>query len=86
MWPFKKKPYRVVLKDARTTLIYEEGERRMKLAADRQSGEEFDAVVYARTMRWLPPHEALPITADDRARIRRNIEEGLRMFRLAWED
>lgn len=85
MWPFKKKPYRVVLKDGRTTLVYEEDGRCMELAAERLSRAEFDVLVYGRTMRWLPPHEALPITEEDQARIRRNIEEGLRIFRLDWE-
>jgi hypothetical protein len=86
MWPFKKKPYRVILKDGRTTLIYDERGRRMELAAERLSGAEFDVLVYGRTMRWLPPHEALAVTSEDQARIRQNIKEGLRMFRLDWED
>jgi Immunity protein 74 len=82
---FSKKAYRVVLKNLNSTIVYEEGDRRMEIDAEPASGG-YDVIVYGSTMKWSPPHEALPLTAAERDGIRRNIETGLRGLRLAWED
>jgi len=80
---FKKKSYHVQLKNVRSAIVYAEGDRRMEIDSEPAS-EEYDVIVYVRTMRWMPPHESEAVSSEDRIRIQKNIASELDTYRILW--
>lgn len=79
-----KKTYRV-RPIGRSGLIYEEDGKRVLIDSEILVPGEFDIVIYLeRVEKWDPPHDSLPITAEDRSRIRRNLEDSYRRSRIDW--
>jgi hypothetical protein len=80
-----KKPYSVK-PTGRAGLVYTEGNKRMEIDSEMLAGPDCDMVVYLDSMtRWAPPHEAIPVTPDDQARIRENIRQAFSKLRMEWQ-
>ena len=75
--------YRVSLQ-GRAGIRYREGKKVMSIDSEILVGE-FDMAVYLKSIScWLPPHERVPVSAEDRERIRRNLTEALKSMKVDW--
>ena len=71
----------------RSGLIYEdECRRKMQIFSEMLVGGEYDMVVYERSIvSWLPPYDGNPVTEEERGKIKKNIEEYFKRWRIDWQ-
>jgi hypothetical protein len=84
MW-FKRKPFQVKL-TGRAGIVYREGDRSMQVDSEMLVGPRFDMVVFTDSIKaWEPPDECVPVSEEDKARIRANITKELNNLRIDWQ-
>jgi len=76
--------YRVI-HQGRAGIRYREGKKEMAIDSEMLFGN-FDIVVYLDSIaRWLPPHDAVPVTPEDKERIRQNLAESMKSLKVDWQ-
>jgi len=83
---FSRRPYRAKVKNLLSTILYEEGDRRMEIDGEPLGTEEGHMLVYMSTMKWKSPHDGERLSSQEKDRIRRNVEEVLGVLRIKWVD
>ena len=70
----------------RAGILYREGKKEMSIDSEMLFGD-FDIVVYLDSIsRWLPPHDDLSVTQEDKERIRRNLAESMKSLKVDWQN
>lgn len=66
---------------------YSESGKTITLVYERLIGDIFDRIVYlSEVTAWDPPHDCERLTAEDRARIKSNIDAWFKTIRIEWDD
>jgi len=82
---WKKKPFKVKLK-GRSGIEYIEGERRVLIASEFMSGEDPGIVIYSNDLTsWEPPHDHVNLSESDLERIKSNVLEDLKRYKIIAE-
>ncbi len=67
----------------RAGLIYEEGDRLMRIDSEMLTGPKYDMVIYGGSIQsWEPPHENELLSAEDVDRIKSNIRTDLAKHKI----
>ena len=77
--------YRVRIQ-GRAGILYREGKQEMKIDSEMLVGK-FDYVVYLDSIsKWLPPHDQVLVTSEDKKRITLNLKRSLRSLSIDWDE
>jgi hypothetical protein len=76
--------YRVRIQ-GRAGILYREGKKEMTIDSEMLVGK-FDYVVYLDSIsKWRPPFDHLPVSREDKERIRRNLARSLGSLSIDWD-
>jgi hypothetical protein len=83
---FWRRSFKIRLTERASVIHYEEAHRKMLVYSEMLHGGEgdygYDIVIYERSITsWLPPHDKEPVTTEERAVIKKNIEA---WFKKGW--
>ena len=82
---FSRKDYSVKVR-GRSGILYSEGGNTVVIDSEMLAAGPFDMVVYRDSLTtWITPGGEQSLSDEDRARIRRNVEDGLANLKLDWQ-